>query len=36
LDALKARDADGAARAAESHMQNVYQSTISQGERDGS
>ena len=35
LDALKARDADGAARAAEAHMQNVYQSTISQGERDG-
>jgi GntR family transcriptional regulator, transcriptional repressor for pyruvate dehydrogenase complex len=36
LDALKARDADAAARAAEAHMQNVYQSTISQGERDGS
>ena len=35
LNALKARDADAAARAAEAHMQNVYQSTISQGERDG-
>ncbi len=35
LDALKARDAEAAARAAEAHMQNVYQSTISQGERDG-
>ncbi len=35
LDALKARDANAAARAAELHMQNVYQSTISQGERDG-
>ena len=32
LDALTARDAEGAARAAEAHMQNVYQSTISQGE----
>jgi DNA-binding FadR family transcriptional regulator len=31
LDALRARDADGAARAAERHMQNVYQSTIAQG-----
>lgn len=28
--ALRARDADGAARAAERHMQNVYQSTIAQ------
>ena len=28
--ALRARDADAAARAAESHMQNVYQSTIAQ------
>ena len=35
LDALIARNPDGAARAAEAHMQNVYQSTISQGERDG-
>jgi GntR family transcriptional repressor for pyruvate dehydrogenase complex len=35
LDALKSRDPDAAARAAEAHMQNVYQSTISQGERDG-
>ena len=35
VDALKARDAEAAARAAEAHMQNVYQSTISQGERDG-
>ncbi len=32
LDALKARDAEGAAQAAGAHMQNVYQSTISQGE----
>ena len=30
LDALKARDAAAAAAAAESHMQNVYQSTIAQ------
>lgn len=30
LDALKARDAEAAARAAEAHMQNVYQSTIAQ------
>lgn len=30
LAALRARDPDAAARAAESHMQNVYQSTISQ------
>jgi len=35
LDALKSRDPEAAARAAEVHMQNVYQSTISQGERDG-
>ena len=35
LDALTARDAEAAARSAEAHMQNVYQSTISQGERDG-
>ena len=35
LDALTSRDPDAAARAAEAHMQNVYQSTISQGERDG-
>ena len=35
VDALKARNPDAAARAAEAHMQNVYQSTISQGERDG-
>ena len=35
LDALTARDAEGAAQAAETHMQNVYQSTISQGEHDG-
>ncbi len=35
LDALKSRDPEAAARAAEAHMQNVYQSTISQGERDG-
>ena len=35
VDALKARDAEAAARAAEAHMQNVYQSSISQGERDG-
>ena len=32
LDALTARDPEAAARAAEAHMQNVYQSTISQGE----
>ncbi len=32
LDALKARDAEAAAQAAEVHMQNVYQSTIAQGE----
>ncbi len=31
LDALTARDPERAARAAEAHMQNVYQSTISQG-----
>ncbi|PZR00772.1 MAG: FadR family transcriptional regulator [Cereibacter sphaeroides] len=31
LDALKARDPDAAARAAEQHMQSVFQSTISQG-----
>ena len=31
LDALKARDPDAAAKAAETHMQNVYQSTIAQG-----
>jgi DNA-binding FadR family transcriptional regulator len=31
LDALKARDPDAAARAAEAHMRNVYQSTIRQG-----
>lgn len=30
LDALKARDPEAAARAAEAHMQNVYQSTIAQ------
>lgn len=30
LDALRARDPEGAARAAEAHMQNVYQSTIAQ------
>lgn len=30
LDALKARDPEAAARAAETHMQNVYQSTIKQ------
>jgi DNA-binding FadR family transcriptional regulator len=30
LDALRARDPDAAARAAEAHMQNVYQSTIAQ------
>ena len=30
LDALVARDADAAAKAAETHMQNVYQSTIAQ------
>jgi GntR family transcriptional repressor for pyruvate dehydrogenase complex len=30
LDALRARDPDAAARAAEAHMQNVYQSTIGQ------
>ncbi len=35
LDALTSRDPEAAARAAEAHMQNVYQSTISQGERDG-
>ena len=35
LDALKSRDPDAAAQAAEAHMQNVYQSTITQGERDG-
>lgn len=32
LQALRARDPDAAARAAESHMHNVYQSTIAQGE----
>ncbi len=32
LDALQARDTEGAARAAEAHMQNVYQSTVKQGE----
>ncbi|MEO8241354.1 MAG: FCD domain-containing protein [bacterium] len=32
LDALQARDAEAAAQAAEAHMQNVYQSTIAQGE----
>lgn len=31
LEALRARDADGAAKAAEWHMQNVFQSTIAQG-----
>ena len=31
LAALKARDPDAAAKAAETHMQNVYQSTIAQG-----
>ena len=31
LDALRARDPDAAAKAAETHMQNVYQSTIAQG-----
>jgi DNA-binding FadR family transcriptional regulator len=31
LDALAARDPDAAARAAEQHMQNVYQFTIAQG-----
>lgn len=30
LEALRARDPDAAARAAEAHMQNVYQSTIAQ------
>jgi len=30
LDALRARDPDAAARAAEHHMHNVYQSTVSQ------
>lgn len=33
LAALKARDADAAAKAAEQHMQNVFQSTIQQGEK---
>lgn len=32
LDALKARDPEAAARAAEAHMHNVYQSTIAQKE----
>lgn len=32
LNALRARDANAAAAAAEAHMQNVYQSTISQAE----
>ena len=32
LKALQARDAEAAAKAAETHMQNVYQSTIAQGE----
>lgn len=32
LDALKARDPEAAARAAEAHMQNVYQSTVAQKE----
>jgi DNA-binding FadR family transcriptional regulator len=31
-DALRARDPDAAAQAAEAHMQNVFQSTIAQGE----
>lgn len=30
IDALKARDPEAAARAAEAHMQNVYQSTVAQ------
>ncbi len=33
LDALKARDPDAAARAAEAHMRNVYESTIRQGNK---
>lgn len=33
LAALKARDADAAAKAAEEHMQNVFQSTIQQGKK---
>ena len=33
VDALTARDAEAAAQAAEAHMQNVYQSTVTQGER---
>lgn len=32
VQALKARDAEAAARAAETHMRNVFQSTITQGE----
>lgn len=32
LDALQARDAEAAARAAQLHMQNVFQSTIAQGD----
>jgi len=35
LDALHARDADAAAKAAEEHMHNVYQSTIAQKEGQG-
>ena len=34
LDALKARDPDAAAQAAELHMQNVYQSTIAQAQEE--
>jgi GntR family transcriptional repressor for pyruvate dehydrogenase complex len=33
LDALQARDPEAAARAAERHMQNVFHSTIAQGEK---
>ena len=32
LDALRARDPEAAAKAAEAHMQNVYQSTVMQGD----
>lgn len=34
LDALKARDPEAAARAAETHMRNVYQSTVKQGQKE--
>lgn len=35
LEALKARDPDAAAQAAEAHMRNVYQSTVKQAGKEG-